>query len=65
MADLGGRTGTNTKPCMKMDQVAADEQIYGDYKADKHTQITNIKFKTTPDRISETWAPSQYKDRLS
>ena len=37
-----------------MDQVDADEQIYTDYKDDKHTQVTNIKFKTTPDRI-DAW----------
>ena len=55
MANLGGRTSTNTKPWnTKMDRVDADEQIYTDYKDDKHTQVTNIKFKTTPDRI-DAW----------
>ena len=33
-----------------MDQVNADEKLYIDYRDDKMTQITNLKFKTTADR---------------
>ena len=55
MAGTGSRTGSNAKYWnTKMDQVEADEQIYTDYKDDKCTQVTNLKFKTTSDRI-DAW----------
>ena len=51
MTTSSGRT-SNAKPWnTKMDRVDADEELYVDYKDELRTQVTNLKFKTTTERM--------------